>query len=164
MRIMNTRVVALLASLACCLAAPALAASDPVPIMPVTKARLAVPDVETSGHALTAVHFWATWCVPCVSELPELDAAAATYKDIDFQVVAISLDIDMVKVKLFFDEKGIRTLAPLLDKNSAAFLTAKLRGLPGTLFFNKEGELIARADGPVDWKSAATITFIESPY
>jgi thiol-disulfide isomerase/thioredoxin len=136
---------------------------DPVPIVPVME-KIPVPigDAETSGHALTAVHLWAIWCVPCLKELPEVDAAAAAYKDKDFHVVAISMDTDMAKVKQFFADKGIKTLVPAIDKDSASFRAAHLRGLPGTLFFNKKGELIGRADGPLDWKAKSTTDFIES--
>jgi thiol-disulfide isomerase/thioredoxin len=163
MRSTNTRVLALLASLACFLTAPVLAGSEPVPILAVDKAPLAIPGAETKGHRLTAVHFWAIWCIPCLKELPEVDTTASTYKNKDFRVVAISLDTDMAKVQQFFTDNDIKTLTPLIDKNNAAFLASKLKGLPGTLFFNKNGELIARADGPVDWKTKATMDFIELP-
>ncbi len=139
---------------------PAFAASDPVTIMTVDKAALAIPGAQTKGHRLTAVHFWAIWCVPCLAELPELDATAAAYKDKGFHVVALSLDTDIRKVESFFTGKAITTLQPLIDANNAAFLAAKLRGLPGTLFFNADGELIARADGPLDWRAKATQDFI----
>lgn len=159
---MRSTITGILALLAIALlSAGAFAASDPVEIKPVEKTPLSIPGADTKGHSLTIVHFWAVWCTPCLAELPELDAFTGMYKDMDIRVVAISMDIDIVKVRLFFDEKGIRNLTPLLDQSNAGFLASKLRGLPGTLFFDKEGKLVARADGPVDWGSTATITAIE---
>jgi thiol-disulfide isomerase/thioredoxin len=152
-----------LASIAWLWAAPALAAaSDLVPIAAVDKAELAVPGIETKGAKLTALHLWAIWCVPCLKELPEVDATAAAYKDKGLRVTAISLDTDMNKVKTFFAEKGIKTLIPAIDANNAVFRAAALRGLPGTLFFNEKGEVVGRADGPLDWKAKTTADFIES--
>src|SRR5438046_1874024 len=119
MPLTNTRILAVLASIAWLMAASAYAApSDLVPIVPVDKAALAIPGVETKGHTLTAVHLWATWCVPCLKELPEVDATASAYKNKDFHVTAISLDTDMAKVEKFFADKGIKTLTPAIDKNN----------------------------------------------
>jgi len=157
----NTGILPILASIAWLAATSALAAdADLVPIVPAT-VQIALPGVETKSHALTAIHLWATWCVPCLKELPEVDAVAARYKDKGLHVAAISLDTNMAKMQQFFVDKGIKTLTPTIDTNNAAFLASKLKGLPGTLFFDRNGELIARADGPVDWKAKATTDFIE---
>jgi len=157
----NTGILAILASIAWLTAVPTFAAdADPVPIMPAI-AQISIPDVEIKGHALIAVHLWAIWCVPCLTELPEVDEIANRYKDKGLHVAAISLDIDMAKVQQFFTDKGIKTLTPAIDKNNTAFMASKLQGLPGTLFFDKNGVLIARADGPLDWKAKTTTDFIE---
>lgn len=118
--------------------------------------------LNTKKHRLTALHFWATWCVPCVEELPQVDAASKAYGD-DFAVVALSLDgRNMDKVKTFYSENKITTLKPFLDADMSAFQTLKIRGLPTTIFINEKGEEIARAEGPLDWESDEVKKFIET--
>lgn len=110
---------------------------------------------------LTVLHFWATWCVPCLAELPEVDRISAEFAPRGAEVVAVSLDTGMDKVKAFYAEKKIAHLPAWLDHGNSAFSAARLKGLPGTLFFNEKGEAVARADGPVDWESDAAKKFIE---
>ncbi len=114
-------------------------------------------------HKLSIVHFWATWCTPCVAELPEVDKAAEAYGGKGVRVVAISLDGDghIDKVKKFLADHKITHLAPNLDFGNASFKASGLKGLPGTLFIDATGKEIARADGPLDWKNKETVEFIE---
>ena len=113
---------------------------------------------------LTAVHFWATWCVPCIAELPEVEATQWAYGGKDFEIVAISLDGDsnMPKVKQFFADHKIEHLIPYLDFGNASFKGTGAKGLPATVFIDTMGKEIARADGPLDWKNPETIDFIKS--
>lgn len=140
------------------------------PLTPGDQSQLVIPykdetglekNVDPKGQKLTAVHFWATWCVPCLAELPEVDATANAYGTKGLQVVTISLDTRVDKVKTFFAEKKITHLPAYLDSNNAAFRIVKLKGLPGTIFFNADGKVIGRVDGPLDWKSKTTTDFIE---
>lgn len=120
-------------------------------------------NVKDNMGKLTAVHFWATWCVPCVKELSQVDAAQAQYGAKGFKVIAISLDgTNMDKVKKFLAEKQISNLAPYLDNRNMAFMSARIPGLPGTLFLDDKGQEVARVAGPLDWTSEATAKFIES--
>lgn len=141
----------------------ALAISAPAPAarMEYKDESGAMQAADGAGHRLTAVHFWATWCVPCLKELPEVDATAAAYKDKGLRVIAIAIENDAAKVRKFYGDKGIRHLAVALDGANMAFRAAKLKGLPGTVFLNEKGEEIARADGPLDWKAKETITFLD---
>lgn len=115
-------------------------------------------------NKLTAVHFWATWCVPCIKELSEVDTALATYGSKGFKVVAISLDADdgIPKVKQFFADHKITRLTPYVDFGMASFKASGTNGLPTTIFINAQGQEIARAEGPLAWQKPETITFLES--
>lgn len=169
MRHATIRFSALLAS--CLLAVSAYAADTVGLTVESPKAAPAVVFKTADGNMhplnpgkdqLTAVHFWATWCVPCLAELPEVDAAAKAYDSKGFRVVAVSLDNDIGKVAPFFAGHHITTLTPALDMGNASFMAAHLAGLPGTLFIDKNGKEIARADGPLDWKSKEVTGFIAS--
>lgn len=116
---------------------------------------------DASRHRLTILHFWATWCVPCLEEIPQLDAVSKTYHDRGLQVVPLSLDDHAKKVDAFYAKHNITHLAVDLDSGNAAFAAVKARGLPYTLFVNQQGQVIATGEGPVDWQSEATLDFIE---
>jgi thiol-disulfide isomerase/thioredoxin len=112
-------------------------------------------------HKLSIVHFWASWCIPCIKELPQVDAAAKAYADKDVRVVAISLDTDLGKVITFFAEHNIANLTPYTDMGNASFKASKSKGLPATLFLDSEGKEIARAEGPMDWSDKKVKDVIE---
>jgi len=117
---------------------------------------------DFASQKLTAVHFWATWCVPCVAEVPEADAAQIKYGDKGLKILAISMDGSIDKVKQFYDKHAIQALVPILDNGTTAFNALKPRGLPTTIFFDKEGKEIARAEGPIHWLESPNKEFIES--
>lgn len=108
------------------------------------------------------LHFWATWCVPCVAELPEVDALA---KELEGRatVIAVSLDFQGAEVvERFYKDRNITHLPIYLDKGSVLFKSFKLAGLPATVFLNAKSEEVARASGAVEWKGKAAKDFIET--
>jgi thiol-disulfide isomerase/thioredoxin len=114
-----------------------------------------------SSHKLTAVHFWATWCIPCVDELPKVADAQKEYGDKDFKVIAIAVDgRNMNKVKRFFNDYKIAGLDAYLDPTQKMSKAAAIRGLPGTIFVDKKGNIVAKGDGPLDWQSKTVVHFI----
>ncbi len=119
--------------------------------------------VDFSKNKLTALHFWATWCQPCVAELPAVDAAQQKYAGKNFKVTALSLDGKNIdNVKNFYSEKHISNLDIMLDSSMDSFRELGIKGLPTTVFVNSKGNIIARADGPLDWESDSVKRFIES--
>jgi thiol-disulfide isomerase/thioredoxin len=119
--------------------------------------------VKTDNKRLTAVHFWATWCVPCVDELIQVDNTLKTYASKGFHVIALSEDglSNMKKVKEFYTAHKITALKASIDGDMKSFQAGKARGLPTTIFLNSEGKEIARAEGAVDWAAKDTTDFIE---
>ena len=116
---------------------------------------------ELEGQAVI-VHFWATWCAPCVVELPEVAKLADSMKGKKIRFVTLSLDTKPELVKDFYKKKAITSLPVLMDTQSEAFRAAEMTGLPGTLFIDANGKLAAKLDGVVDWQSAGTKKFVES--
>lgn len=83
------------------------------------------------------LNFWATWCVPCRTELPAMERVAAARREVTF--LAIDLDEDGGKVRDFFDSLGIVTLQPLIDVNSTQAKRYAVVGVPTTLFIGPDG-------------------------
>lgn len=109
---------------------------------------------EFQGRML-AVHFWATWCVPCIGEIKSLNHNQKVLENFNFVVIPISLDGDknMDKVKAFYQQHGLGNLKVYVDVDMKSFQTAKIIGLPSTLFIDAKGNEIIRADGALDWNS-----------
>lgn len=119
--------------------------------------------LDPKASKLTIIHFWATWCVPCIAELPEVDAAQAAHAKKDVRIVTISLDGDsnLEKVKTFLHDNKIKHLKPYLDSDMMSYRASKARGLPTSLFIDQNGTEIARAEGTIDWNSGEVLRFIE---
>lgn len=94
---------------------------------------------RTNGKA-TILNFWATWCVPCVVELPELTAAAQRHPNM--QVLAINQQEEVERVRAFVTEENI-TLPILLDPTGETQRAFRVRGLPTSVFVNKDGKITA---------------------
>jgi thiol-disulfide isomerase/thioredoxin len=169
----SCRIMLLLAAAAAAFSALPAHAENTVAITP-GMSQTAAPVVYSDGKSntyalnaqenkLTAVHFWATWCAPCVGELPEIDAAQNAYGGKGFKVLALSLDSNTSadKPAAFMAQHGITHLKPLIDFSQASFKAAHAPGLPTTVFIDTTGKEVGRAEGPVDWKSKETQAFIE---
>ncbi|WP_127088092.1 thiol:disulfide interchange protein TlpA [Aquabacter cavernae] len=107
---------------------------------------------------LLLVNLWATWCVPCRKEMPELDHLEQALGGDRFQVVAINLDTkDPEKPKAFLSEIGNKSLAFYADPGTKSFsaLRAVGRGfgLPTTLLVDGNGCEIGFLAGPAAWAS-----------
>ena len=100
------------------------------------------------------VNLWATWCVPCVKELPALDALAAARAG-TLQVVAISEDMEGAKVvPPFLSGHGIRALKAYHDPNNALMTLYKEASLPVSILYGADGKELWRVSGDLDWQGA----------
>ncbi|OQW47879.1 MAG: hypothetical protein A4S16_07705 [Proteobacteria bacterium SG_bin6] len=101
------------------------------------------------------LNLWATWCAPCVKELPQLDTLAGKAPG-GLRVIAVSQDLEgLAKVKTFLEARGIKNLPPLYDDQ------AKISGgmgvnLPTTILYDSQGNEVWRTLGDRDWTSAET--------
>lgn len=112
---------------------------------------------------LIVIHFWATWCVPCLEEIPKLDDTQRKFLKDGFKVYALSLDMANIgKVREFYKTAGIKYLSIVMDANLSAFKALKLRGVPSTVFLNNKLEIISVYEKPVDWQSKEIQDFIIS--
>jgi thiol-disulfide isomerase/thioredoxin len=111
------------------------------------------------------VNFWATWCTPCVRELPSLDRLQAQLKPSGVKIIALSLDRGGVDaVRAFYAENGIRNLDVYVDPTMDAQQAFDIPGLPTTVLIDRNGHDRGRLIGPADWtgKDAADLVLSAS--
>jgi thiol-disulfide isomerase/thioredoxin len=108
---------------------------------------------EFAGHGMV-VNFWATWCGPCVAELPALAALSRTLAPDDIAVLTLSSDRGgAAVVQGYFDEHGITGLPVLLDLHGEGARAVGARGIPTSLVIDKRGRERARLEGSADWSA-----------
>jgi thiol-disulfide isomerase/thioredoxin len=127
------------------------------------------PDGEAVSFAVfqgkpLLVNLWATWCAPCIAEMPTLDALAGQEKD-RLQVLALSQDGDgRPKVQAFFDQHRFRTLEPYLDAKMEMMGDLKLDTLPTTILYDAKGREIWRVIGMEDWRSPRAAALLNEAF
>lgn len=104
------------------------------------------------------VNLWATWCVPCVAELPALAAMAARLGPDGIAVLPLSSDRGgAAVVEKFFRAHNLTGLDIWLDPNGAAAQALGARGLPTTIVIDRQGRERARLEGAADWAAPAML-------
>lgn len=107
------------------------------------------------------VNIWATWCGPCVAELPTFAAISQSLARNKILILPISVDLDGAKaVRPFYASHDIRDLPVLLDPDGSATGVLNAEGIPVTIIINPEGQLVGRLDGSANWNSAPTLALV----
>ena len=123
--------------------------------LPIFKGQNLVDDKEIdlakfSGHVLI-VDFWATWCPPCVKEIPDFVEMYNQYKDKGLTIVGISVDADQKDVEKFIKEhKMTYPIVMVSEEIKAAFekaLDKPIRGMPTTLVIDRKGKIVSLHEG-----------------
>lgn len=97
------------------------------------------------------LNLWATWCAPCLKELPSLEAL---HESQQVEVVALSLDrfADQETIQNFARQRAGAEALPLYwDQSGQINRSLRPKALPLTLFFNEQGQAIGAYEGDYDW-------------
>ncbi len=101
------------------------------------------------------INLWATWCAPCVVEMPQLDELAGELDGV-VRVVTVSQDLQGAAVVApFFDKGGYRHLEPWLDQDGAVAFRVESDVLPTTILYDASGREVWRVVGEYNWSGAA---------
>ena len=117
---------------------------------------------DYAGHALV-VNIWATWCGPCVMEIPSLAALAPKLKANGGLVLPVSIDLSgAAAVRPFYASHDIHTLPILLDPNGDSLRVLDTDGVPVTIIINAAGQIVARLEGAANWNTGRMVKFLRS--
>jgi thiol-disulfide isomerase/thioredoxin len=131
-----------------------------------------LPDVtlkDPAGHELrlpglkgkpALVNLWATWCAPCIAELPTLNGLA-NRADLNLAVITVSQDMgDPAKVRTFLDQHGFAQLPAWLDPRNDLAFQYQAQTLPTTIAYDAQGREMWRFTGGRDWSSAESAALL----
>ncbi len=135
-------------------------AGTPLPAMQFSDAAGQTLDLAAQDGPVL-INLWATWCAPCVKEMPQLDTLAAEL-DGEVRVITVSQDIRGAEVVgPFFAQKGFERLEPWLDPETALSAQFTPEGaLPLTILFDASGKEVLRVAGGYEWDSPEAIALI----
>lgn len=99
------------------------------------------------------INFWATWCGPCVIEMPDLDAIQRKYKAAGLRVIAISIDEEGAeKVRKFYQQNNLQNLEIYTDTDGSSAAAFGARKLPMSFLIDHEGKAVGLVDGFARWE------------
>ncbi|MBL8519407.1 MAG: TlpA family protein disulfide reductase [Betaproteobacteria bacterium] len=112
--------------------------------------------VRTLDHwrgKVLVVNFWATWCEPCIEEMPSLQQLGARHAQRGLEVVAVNLGEGEARIASFLKKVDVR-MAVLLDRDGVARQDWKVRGVPATFVIDRQGRVRYTIVGQVDFADA----------
>ena len=112
---------------------------------------------------IVIINFWATWCAPCKEEMPHLNQLKSKSKFKDIEIIPINIaDEELKKSKEFFEELKINNLEIFYGSSLELAKEFKLRGIPTTIFIDKEGYEFARIIGFIDFENKSFLDWLSN--
>ncbi len=119
-------------------------------------------NLNSFENSLIIINFWATWCAPCIEEMPSLNRLKTNPIFNNLEIIPINVGKDNIaKTKDFYKKLKINDLKIYFDKDVELAKKFLLRGLPTTVFINKQGEEFARVIGFVNFDDENIIKWLK---
>ena len=107
------------------------------------------------------INFWATWCAPCREEMPHLNELKSKNEFKDMEIIPINIaDEEIKNSKIFFEELGLNNIEIFYGPSIELAKKFKLRGIPTTIFIDKEGYEFARGIGFIDFENKVVLDWL----
>ncbi|KEO56825.1 TlpA disulfide reductase family protein [Thalassospira permensis] len=128
-------------------------------------------DIGAYRGKVVLVNFWASWCLPCMAEMPSLDQLAYDHSNDDLVIIPVSIDEDGLLAAIpFYRRLGLENLVLFVDPNGETAYSNRdnpknaefaLYGLPITYALDRDGRILGYVTGLVDWQSDNAADFID---
>ena len=127
------------------------------------------PEFELAGGVrladyrgkLVLLNFWATWCPPCVAEVPSLNALYKQFREDGLVVLAVSVDTEEEAYRRFLDRFGV-TFPTVLDPERRVSSRYGTMKYPESYLIDRQGTVIQKYVGPEDWERPEIVNYIRS--
>jgi thiol-disulfide isomerase/thioredoxin len=136
---------------------------QPAPAPPVSLTDVSGNAVELSDFKgrLVLVNLWATWCEPCLREMPSLERLQSKLGD-RIAVLGVSEDRGGNKtVEPFIAKLGLKSVKIFIDPKSVVGRAFEVRGLPTSLLIDRDGKLLGRVEGAAEWDSPKIMAVLD---
>jgi len=108
------------------------------------------------------LNIWATWCPPCVEEMPSMEKLHQELKGEKFVILAVSIDESGAKAVLPFMKKHKLSFPALTDSAGTIKSLYQTTGVPESFIIDKDGNIVEEVIGPRDWAAAGAIRFFRN--
>lgn len=115
--------------------------------------------LQNQRGKVVLLNFWATWCPPCVQEMPLLEQLSQSLRQRPFVVWTVAMKENRDKVASFMDKHHLQ-LPALLDADGTVSARYGVRGLPATYLIDCTGNLVGQVLGPLEWTGEAVRTLL----
>jgi thiol-disulfide isomerase/thioredoxin len=133
----------------------------PAPVVGFAAADGSAVSLDSFRGRVVLLNLWATWCGPCVDEMPSLDRLQAKLGGGDFAVVAVSQDFGgLPTVTPFYKRHGIAALAVYTDSRNEVAHKLGIQGLPTTMIIGRDGRAVGALVGAAAWDSPEAIALV----
>jgi thiol-disulfide isomerase/thioredoxin len=136
---------------------------QPAPAPAVSLTDVSGNTVELSDFKgrLVVVNLWATWCEPCLREMPSLERLQSKLCD-RIAVLGVSEDRGGSKtVEPFIAKLGLKSVKIFIDPKSAVGRAVEMRGLPTSLLIDRDGKSLGRVEGAAEWDSPKLMAVLD---
>ena len=135
----------------------------PVPALTFTDGKGAKHSLKEFQGRYVLLNMWATWCAPCVAELPALARLKAAAPNITL----VAMDLTGKKetperAQAFLKDHHADSLGTAVDTETMFMRTFTAAVMPTTVLLDPKGKVIARAEGPAEWASPASVAYFKS--
>jgi thiol-disulfide isomerase/thioredoxin len=121
-------------------------------------------DLNQMKGKVVILNFWASWCGPCVEEVPSLIKLIKEYKG-DVQLIAISGDSNEADIHVFlksFPELKAENIKIVYDQDRSLMKMFEVARLPESLILNKDQKLVKKLVGSIDWHTKDSLEYMDS--
>ena len=128
---------------------------------------ISLPDMDGNQVSLSdlkgkvvILNFWATWCPPCKEEMPSMEQLYRKFKDQGLVILAVNVEEDGHQAVKSFLQRTPYSFPILLDAKAEAQNTYKVFKFPETFIIDRNGNVVEKVIGAIDWTSPKALKFI----
>lgn len=147
---------------------PAVAPMPGAELIGTSRPEFTLPDVQGLARSVSewdgrvvALNFWATWCPPCIQELPSLNNIHERFRDRGLVVVGISVDEDKEAYQKFLQQRGV-TFPTARDPQQTVNIRYGTTKFPESYLIDREGYVRRKYVGPEDWERPEIVNYLGS--